>query len=357
MTNVDLPRTTKVGICTRYSHHEATYAGLRIAQWAKDHGHSYSLFTPSTDKRDITPEWDAQVVQGKFTDWCKDVEHVVWTTIPHPEQIRYVRSQGAKTSVLLMMNTIHFRDLDTAALAHNVLAPTRDVFEVMFAAGMRHARYVPWEAGFPVCKKPPNHLVEPLHVLLPWWDGNIRRIDPGILPLLEKRLQQHKNLRVTVAYSSSTLPSVFSRYLRRLRRWYPNKLRLAKGLDQFDRLQLFQNHDLTLWCTLHESLGLIGLTSINMGTPIVGFNLRPLAEILTADNSCSVDCVESINEAGAVCAAPNYAGLDDALYRMLRSPGYVRGLQNTICDDARQRKKKFDHLLASVLDEKSKEQE
>jgi len=350
-------RLAKIGVCTRYSHHEATYAALRIAQWAREHGHSYSLFTPTAGKLDITPEWDADVVQGRFTDWCAGVEHVIWTTIPHPEQVRYVRAQGSKTSVLLLLSTIQLPDLDTASLCHSVLAPTRDVFEVMFAAGLRHVRYVPWEAGHPICKKPSNHVVDPLRVLLPWWDGNVRRVDPGILPLLEKRLQQHRNLHLTVAYSSGTLPSAFSRALRRLSRWYPERLQLRKGLDLYQRLKLFRDHDLTLWCTLHESLGLVGLTSINMGTPIIGFNLRPLAEILTADNSCSVNCIEQMNESGAVCAAPNYAGLDDALYRMLRSPGFVRGLQTTICADARQRKEKFDHLLASVLDEKSKEQE
>lgn len=341
-----------LGICTRYTAHDATFGALRIADMATSCGIDVTLLTPTNQPSALGSRWDQSVVRSSdmlFTEWVKTVDHVIWTTIPHLPQVDWVANLGKKASVLLIWQELSPYDQATLAAMTHIICPNTASYDLMQKYGFRNCINVPWDAGLPVHQKPRGYQPSTIKVLLPLWDGNANRTEMTILNVVTRALCRHKNVSFTVVYNSSTLASCGKRKISELQRGFPGRFQGLKRVKPRDRLLLYQSHDLTLWPTHHESTCLTGLQSIELGTPVVGFSFRPTCELLTSHNSVTVSCHESVSDMGVPRAIPNYELLDELLRCALQDVEFVRQLQTTVLLGVEGRRTTFSKQLRRIL--------
>lgn len=341
-----------VGICTRYSYHEAAFAALRLADCAVEQGLETSLFTMSSTRVAIDQHWDRKVIlmtDMRFTAWAQSLDHILWTNIPHPQQIKWAKSQGKKTSALILWHELSEEHLQALNLLDHLICPSRACHELLRFHGFKNAFCIPWDTGLPQYRKPLNYA--PVHpkLLLPLWDGNPRRTEMTALAVAARALARNPDATLTLGYNSSSMCSKGKRQIRAMSKQFGNRFTAKKSVSARDRYILYQQHDLTLWPTHYESTCATGLNSIEMGTPIIGFSFRPTDEILTVNNSIPIVCQESVNDLGAPMAIPDYELFDEFLHCLLKDMEFLRQLQHTTPEGSISRRSLFTQGFARIL--------
>lgn len=341
----------RLGICTRYGTHEATYAAIRMADAAESLGaDDVSLFTMTQSQLAISPKWDARVQRGSpFSRWSHQQDHILWTAVPHAEQLRWVKQQKKRTSLLVLWHELSPQGLRELAEFDCLLCPSTACYEFLRSRGLTQTVCLPWDCGQPLYIKPRDYHVTRPRVLLPLWDGNARRSEMTTAQLVELLLKRHADLEITLACNSSTISSAATRRLGRLPAQSRSRLRVARGTPPAHRFLLFQSHDLTLYPSHFESTGMTVIQSLEMSTPIVAFSFRPLTEILNNRNSVTVACAEEINDIGMPRAVPDYEGLSTSLYHLLNDPEFLSELQFTALGGIRQRREAFANIIRTAV--------
>ena len=339
----------RIGICTRYEQHESTYMAVRLAELFTDSmAADVSILTMSHNPGVVSKRWDRTLVQNRnvpFSKWASDRTSVLWTLIPHIEQIRWVRRQGKRTIVIVLWHEIETsEDMHALAFVDVVLCPTRACYDWLRAAGLGNCVYCGWDCGQPLHTKPAMYEIRQPSILVPLWDGNGRRREMTLVNLLDLLVQRHRDLRVTVACNSSTLASPASRKLSRNPR-----INIVRGTPPAARFLLFQRHDLTLHASHFESTGMTAIQSLEMGTPVAGFVFRPMNEILSTTNALMVPCVEEFNDIGFPRAIPDYDAMEEGLYYLLNDLEYLRQLQCTTLLGLTQRRETFSKAVKGVV--------
>lgn len=343
-----------IGICTRYTHHEMTYVAIRLANWLKEHGNDVSLFTMTSDIRAIDPYWDRYVQRNrtefKFSNWARPLSTIIWTHVPHPAQVTWVNNENKKSVVFLFWHTLTSQVRSTLLGVQQILCPTMACFSLLYSWGLRNLLALPWDPGCPLFTKPRCHLPFP-KLFVPLWDGNARRSEMTLLDVITRILIRCPKTEVGVAYSASTLRPAAVKKFQDLKKASSGRLHLLSGVPPCKRPLLFQQYDLTLWATHFEDINHTGLMSIQMGTPIMGFEFTPTTEILREYNSIPVPCQsdEIHNDVGLPRVVPDYAAMDDMLHDTLRDPGYIQELQSTVTETQQALRDSFDAAMRQVL--------
>lgn len=331
----------RIGICTRYENHESTHMAVRFATlFTNELGADVSMLTMSQNHSSICKHWDQAVVDNAkvpFSKWAVDLTCIVWTTIPHVEQIRWARRQGKRTVIAVLWHEIETADdMHAMAAVDFVLCPHRSCYAYLKTAGLGNLICAAWDCGQPFHTKPiPYEITEP-SILVPLWDGNARRSEMTLVHLLESLVRRYANLKVTVACNSSTMVTTAGRRLSRNPR-----IAVVRGTHPSTRFKLFQQHDLTLYPSQFESTGMTAIQSLELGTPLVAFGYRPMTELLTTTNSVMIPCDEELNDIGFPRAVPNYAAMEEGLCYLLNDPEYLRQLQGTTLLGLSQRREAF----------------
>jgi len=343
-----------IGICTRYSRHEATYAAIRLANWASMRGQDVSLFTMTERPGGISPIWDKRVIVNQrdmlFADWVQTCDKVIWTTTPPVAQIEWVKQQRKLAYLLVLWHELTVDDRPAMVAATRCICPSVASADLLRNWGLRNVTAVPWDCGEPVFTKPSQYQVKTPNILLPLYDGNARRTELTAIELVGRAMYRNPDVTFTVAYNSSTIASCGSRRLRQLKRAFKGRLTLQKGIAPRDHPLLYQRHDLTLWPTHYESTCMIGLMSVTMGTPVLAFGFRPTLEVLHDMNAIIVRTNgEQTNDMGCPRVVPDYAMMDDLLNQAIADPEYLQELHKTVLRGVLERRSLFDHQLSQVF--------
>jgi len=335
-----------IGICTRYSRHEATAVALRIVQWTQQAGLDSSLFTMTQQRVPVDVRWDNDVIYDKphqrFTDWVTSQSCVVWTSVPHPAQIHWAKQLGKRTCIVVLWHYLEMPyDMASLHAVDQLIVPTQACYQHLHQLGLRNLHYCPWDCGNPRFRKSTTHDIQP-KILVPLWDGNARRTEMTLVDLIARAVNRHSDATFTIAYSNSSLrPRALKRF-KQLKHCYPNQIILKCRIPPVQRPILFQNHDLTLWPTHFESLNLVGLMSITAGTPIMAFKFLPTEEILTDTNSIEVTpTAVDLTAQGLPIVKPNYELMDQLLHNVLSDHDYIKQLQQTVGESVPSRRNEF----------------
>jgi hypothetical protein len=340
-----------IGICTRYQRHEATYAALRLAEWYESRGEDVSVFGIQSGFHPVSHKWDRRVVVGDlFSEWAYPCRTIIWTTIPHPEQLVWVKQLGIRTVALVFWHELVHSDRQTLSMFDQLLCPRAACYSFLSAWGLKNIYSIGWDCGYPIFRKPDDYKIEGLNVLLPLWDGNARKTEMTILDVIDRCLVRESTCRFTVAYSSSTLKPTAQKRLDRMRRVYPDRLTLQKAIHPDDRPLLYSAHDLTLWPTHHENTCMTAHASYEMGTPVMGFTFPPTNEVLDEQISIPVPCCGvNRNDLGLPQVIPNYDMLDEFLLHAAQDVDYVRQLQRNIAGFTTEPREHFHERLSRTL--------
>lgn len=320
----------KLGIRTPYSHCEATYAAMRIADWAEQRGIDVSILTVTDNPPLLSDEWDSRVTlqhSVKFAEWVDEQDSIVWLFPPAEEQLRWVKKMGKHTIGVVFWHLMrpghaqlykHFDTLVTPAHAAS------DLFRVRW--GRDDIVVAPWEPGLPTTIKDPNRPEHMLRVLLPVLDHMPDRTTTEALGLAA-RLVESGEAMITVAYTPSQLRPAGVKYLQQLVKRHPDNCRLVASPSIANRPFLFHQHELTVWPTHSEDIGMLGMTSLAMGTPVAAFDVPPLDEFLMRENSLLLPCDITYSETGAPSAVPDYQLFGDKVLDLIGDCEHLRQLE------------------------------
>lgn len=340
-----------IGICTRYNRHEATYAALRLADWYESRGEEVSLFTMSETPTPVSDKWDRRVIVDEFfSQWSPTCSTVLWTSLPHPEQVLWVKQCNSKAVALVLWHTLTREDRTALALFDRLLCPRAACHSFLRSWGIKNSVNVGWDCGYPIFRKPDDYQIEGLKVLLPLWDGNARRTEMTILDVVDRCLTRDDTCKFTIPYSSSSLNSAARRTLKQLAKKHENRVALVPSVHPDTRPLLYSSHDLTLWPSHYENTCMTAHASYEMGTPVLGFSYTPTNECLDDQIAIPVPCRGTErNDLGLPSVIPNYQMMDEMLLHAVQDVEYVRHLQQNIAQFTDEPRQQFDARLAQAL--------
>ena len=342
----------ELGICTRYMRHEAAFAALRVADFVNGYGGDVSIYTPTARPSLLDPRRDAKCCRSSevsFTRWAARQTHILWTHIPHIEQLQWAKQQRIRTSILVLWHELIPAHRAVLAAADHVICPSSACLELLRRVGLRNCVYVPWDGGQPLHRKPAAYRIACPRVLLPLWDGGPRRTEMTLVDVVGRTLRQQPACEITLACNTSVLRAAAMRRFMGLTRMFPGRFTVCRNVHPWERFKLFQAHDLTLYPSHGENTGLTAIQSVELGTPVLGFHFRPLYEVVLPPHSVGVHCREEIGSCGVPFAIPNYDSLEQSLHQLLQDTDYLRELQRMTLPAANWRRTEFTKSLLSVL--------
>jgi len=280
----------QIGICTRYDRHENAYLATIFADWLHVHGFEVSLFVPNTVKHYARQgrRWDDKKHwQGdkSFTAWSATQSAILWMIPPTLPQLAFVQGRNipcyavfdpaasdvASRAAYTQVDKLLTLNREMSAACHNYPGYDKNYFSMpVTPASPIYTRTSRRDKGKPV-------------VLWPVFDGDWRRYNSELLPVVENFLRKHSDeFTLRISLSSRDLPGQFRRTVQRWSRKYKS-VELQTCRDIRWRDLTFHDAAVTLWPSLVENAMLRALTSYTYGVPVVGFMYPPNRELLAAN--------------------------------------------------------------------------
>lgn len=303
----------------------------------------------------VERKWDEAVRrarQAPFTNWAADQDLILWTHCPHLEQLRWCNQQQLRTAIFCLWHELETNQAHAYREATFVLSPNRESAKLLQSRWrVGRSIFLPWEPGLPLVRKSNKRPPPGRRILLPLFDGVVRRIEMTSLDVLDRLLTVYQDTTLTVACSSSTLGYHAYHKLRQLICHHRDRVTIQRAVPPCKRPVLFQQHDLTFWPTQAENSGHWGLVSLSQGTPLACFGFSPLSEFVTEENALLLRCCEDHNAMGVPVCQSNYQAFDELLLTSLKNPDYLRTLQQTVHVGLDERRATFRDTLARVFAE------
>lgn len=286
---------TRIGICTRYDRNEGSYVATIIADWLDQQGFDVSMLVIPPSK--VVPQgvsWDTRHHHGSrvlFTDWCSHCDIVIWTVIPQPVQLQYLRKLKIKSYVLY--DPYEVKNTVTLQAYHNadqVLAINRSCGERCVADNkISRSVYLPLVPNTPDYKHRPKTDGRAATIVWPIYDGDWQRFDcRDMLIRVSKFLAKvvgAYELRVVI--SSSNIPT---EYVRKIMSWasrYPF-VHVRTSRNILWRTLQYHGTDVMLWPSTVENAMLRGLYAYSHGISIVGVMANPMSDLLAVNPHLAV---------------------------------------------------------------------
>jgi len=345
----------RLGICTPYRHCESTQVALRIVQWAEECNIDVTIRSATTHPAVLGSPLDAEARKSrdvKFTDWAKGCTTIIWTGPPIAAQLKWAKKHCIYTVVFYLWASVDTANTSAMRNADAILTPT-----ALLAHGMqRFCRSqkilgLPYDTGLPfIAKDPRMYSSSARWIFLPLYDEEPYKTESTVIEVLGRMLYRFDNTVLTVAYNASTIASHVKRRLKRFRKYFGReRVRQCRSPVFARRAELFQYHDLTVWPVHWEDTGIVGLTSMTMGTPVLSFYYPPLSEILRPTNSVSAQVNCYADASGLPHIEPNYQGMERVLTATLENEDTLPKLHKTVLHGLTERRKLFKNTLKRVM--------
>jgi len=342
-----------LGICTRYCHHEAPQIGMRIADWELDRGGEASLFSTTKCPPRLDARWDKDVAATsklRFTDWAEKCSTILWTHVPHPEQISWCTSRGINTVLYPLWHELQDKDRTAIKLANWVVSPSAESARLIAnRMGVRKSLGAPFDTGLPLTCKDERLKPNYIWVLLPLFDQEPYKTEGTAIEVAGRLLAARDDIVLTAIYNSSTITSWAKRRLNDFRRFFGQRMRIIRSLPIARRPLVFRDHDLTMWPAHYDSACLTPLMSLTMSTPVISFNFPPASEFLTKENSVPVKCDGHYNRIGVPHVDPDYQLYERCLQNVVMNRDYLLSLQQSVLQGLDRRRTVFNDVLARVI--------
>lgn len=339
----------RLAICTKYSHCEETYAAIRVAAWAESRGIEVEMVTVTDRTSRVDDHWDRAVRRLRpvqLAGWLLHYDAVVWTYLPAAATLHTLQAQRIKLLLIAFWRAFkpahanRYNDFDVIVTPSDAAS---QLLETMW--NVQHTCPIPWDAGLPITIKdavPSGNI----RVLFPLMDQTPNKTEMTAIHLIDRMLRA-TDVHVTVAYTPSQVRSAGLRLLHQMSGARDVSIQRSPTLAQ--RPFLFYNHDLTVWPTHEEDIGLVGLQSLAMGTPVVTFEVMPLPEFLLPDNSITVPCAYRYSDAGVPIANPDYNMFEDRLLSIINDPDSIYRMRLHTAQGLRERQQNFEESWDRIL--------
>jgi hypothetical protein len=341
-----------VGIYTHYAQCDQNYFALRLANYLRDLGESFSIYSDSQPAK-LKTAYDNRVLsRGKmrYTDWAKKHSAIVWTHVPKIEQVNFAKRNNVLTIVVPM-----WQDLITPFrralknVDHLVAQSTecRDLYQNIYKC--RQVTLIPFDTGLPITKKENAINARKIKVFLPWFDRNARCTQSEFLTHLEYVITRMPEIHLTVAISSSKFSPSIAKFFMKLGE-KTGRVTLLRNLKITDRPAIYAAHDLTMFPAECDNYGLCNLTSITCGTPVLTFALSPQTDFVYPDsNGIAVKTTVDYDEHGVPHANPDYERYVSALQTLIAEPWHIDSMSKKVNYNLNSRRKSFELGWQTIL--------
>lgn len=269
----------RIGICTPWQRRDVTYAAIQLADLFSRWGHHVSVLTSTGHPAAVSRYWDGRAcpaTRQKFTTWLADLDSVVWTACPRVEQVAWAEKAGKQT--VLVADPADGRLIAEVYPAfHKVLAPSGCALRVLAEARLRNVVACPWSPLLPVTTRI-YPVDRPARVYVPPVDRPGSTVPAAAVEVVAALLANRSGATATVSLDGR--PRATAHRLRRLAHEYPGRLILLPREDYDRQLLRHGEHDVTLLTATSEVFGMTALCAVHMGTPVVGYAVAPLEEVV-----------------------------------------------------------------------------
>jgi hypothetical protein len=342
-----------IGIYTHYAHCDQAYFAVRLVDFLRTRGESFDIYSDNSPGKLKLP-YDAVVKYKKicsFTDWARHRSTIVWTHVPRVEQIDYCRRKGIRTILVPMWQELVPPFKKAMKHADHVVAMNRDSQELYSDIyRINHLVTIPFDTGLPLTRKETR--VDPRNVklFLPWFDRNARCSSSQFLGLLGFILERMHEAHLTVSFNSSRFGPAVAKFFARLGKRCDGRVQLVRSVPLVKRPALYANADLTIWPGECDNYGLVGLTSLACGTPVLTLAAAPQSDYLHQDvNAALVKTRIDYDDNGVSHAVPNYEKFAAAMQDLIAEPYHIDAMQKKVSYNLAARRSAFESGWRGLL--------
>lgn len=322
-----------VGLHLDYARSDECHLALQLVRAIEHLGHEISILPTAIRPPAVHPYWDTRLLRNykhDFVDWCRGHSHIVFNMPPPLPYLDAVKQSGAKSVYLCLWNYIGETDAGVIPNFDLVICPAKVVYRHMKEAKLAaNCKVLPWDSGAPITCS--GHQVDPSRLGLFWsLDGSQPLTqDMGFGHVIESLLKL-PFVYVTAAYTSR-ISDAGMNMLKHLVQVSDGRMELLRNAPYEKLLLTMASHDLTLWPSLIEDAGLVGLMSTAVGTPCIAYDHPVIAEVIKDGfNGNLVPCELDFNFFGVPQVVANYETYLNAVIKLLNNPEHIQALRTSV---------------------------
>ena len=345
----------QIGFRLKYQRSDATFAAFRVADFAQGLGYDISFSSTLRQLPSVHAGWDRYLNRNAKADYYRWVQsglsHVFFVGEVNGAELMAAKKTEAKCILICLWDELEQTASDALPLFDTIVCPNVKTLKLLKSKlNLENLLHVPWDPGVPLTQE--NRDIDPKRLGLLWpLDGSqSTHQEPKFLPIAESVLKQCPNVWMTITYSS-LMPAQGVKELRRLYQLGDGHVELVRNASWDKHLLLFGQHDMTIWPTLIESIGLIGLSSLYMGSPIFAFNHPVIAEMTReGKNGILVPCELQPNWLGVPYVKPNYQDFGQYLVRAAKDTKALDEMRGWTFVGLKERREAFSTEMEKLLE-------
>lgn len=308
------------------------YMSVCLANLARKLGYNSNILSKDVHNVKVHDKWDKLVIpdtDSRAQNILMSSKAVIWPELIWLDKVILAKASKSSTYLIPMWESIHRKDISNFGYYSSIVCPSIATRECFKRQGITNTTYIPYDP----CVEKGKHKEfneRDIRFLLPIAGGEPRRNVGFIMRIMGRIMQDYYNVKLTVTYLSARWPPSAGEDLLRLRIAFRDRLTVIHNQSYEDHLNTYRSHDLTLWPTDQEGLGIIGLESISCGTPVIAWDIPPINEYLTNGvNSILLPCTVRHNWFGVVTACPDEKRFEDKLRGLIDKKEDLQALLNT----------------------------
>jgi len=288
-----------IGVCTHYRHNEITHAALSVMRYLDERGRKASLLNYDWRLSRVNPAYDNRVTP-------------LWRNLNNLQQMVWTYPDGLRDDCI---NTL-FTSWENIQPHHGRLLPFYDHVVIPTAVqavnirdtfSLENIAILPFSCGYPICKQ----LDKTYDCINLFVYGN--QVDAITLHMLSSIIQDLPHVNVHVGFTRKP-----NRNIKKLVKQFKHVNYICQW---HDIVAMMSNADLTIWPARAGGMGVIGLTSLHVGTPVIAWDAAPFNEHLCGGrNAILVKCAIETNWLGMQHVVPNYIALDRTIRAIVQQP-------------------------------------
>jgi len=326
-----------ISVCASYQQSDQLFAAVAIADRLWRDGRKFVFLRRYWSAKSIFPEWDNQIKRGAFFDVGPYTDNlVIWTEPVDAKWLAFAAENHIYNYLYTSYDQLHLLaispHLDQYA---RIIAPS--VSQANLIAGRHNLKTlaaIPYTPSLPATHK--RSLVQGgrVRLFISLSGSQLGRVELKAFSVLLGVCEANPNVDLTVA-TSGGLSRKSKVCLAALQDFLGKRCTTLKSRSWHDQVIAMAESDLTVWLPLHDGLGLVGLTSIYVGTPVVSWDVPPINEFLNnGADSILVKCGVSCNQNGRPGVRPNYDDLAEAITTLVREPKFLSALRRNTTSGA-----------------------
>ena len=339
-----------IGICTRYRKADCTLAAFSIARHLDAQGRPFAFNCFDRRACCVDPAYDNRVHRQSFSKWSAHLEQAIWTSPVDTYFVEAARKRKLHTTLYTSWDQLGMYDNNAISAYTHVLVPSLlQAIQLRDKFNTKNVAVLPYDSGLPITYKQSNVSPGEIHLFISLYGAQLRRVPLSAIIMLSEIVRDMPNVHVTIACSKG-LALYTKQELATFEHMYGKRWNVLHDCPWYKQAVLMGDHDLVVWPTQMDGLGIVGSTALSVGTPVIAWDAPPMNEFLSAGrNAILVSCEVTYNWLGMPVVKPNYVEFDRTLRWLLHEPSALNTLRKYTAERLTTRRQDYEKGWNVVL--------